>query len=139
MFFDEDEYDDDNGPLEGVIEDAFNAIVSPIVSDGKSVVRDAVESGKNVVTDRGATLADQLIQSTEFRRVLTLVKQQAQDAVVEETKKNALALGGLAVAAGVAGGTLFKGRAGIAFAAALGFWGVWTIANAGTSPAQVKK
>lgn len=138
MFFDEDEFDDDDA-IEGVVEDAFNAIVSPIVSDSKTVVRDAVDAGKNVVTDRGATLADQLIQSTEFRRVLALVKQEAQDAVVEETKKNALALGSLAVAAGVAGGTLFKGRAGIAVAAALGFWGVWTIANAGAPPAQGKK
>jgi hypothetical protein len=119
----------------------FDDVIRRVLREGESAARETVDSAKESVTSRGGTLVEDLLRSSEFNKVLVKVEEAAKKAVIEETKKNALALGGIAVAAGIVGGTFFKGKVGIAVAAALGAAAVFTLsrASAPAAPAAGKR
>ena len=60
-----------------------------------------------------------MMQSPAFQQVLRQVEQTARDAVIEETKRNAVTLFLFAVAGGAVGGMLFRGVAGAVTAAGI--------------------
>lgn len=115
----------DPDPMDGFIEDVIR-VVQPVVND-------TVQAGKDAATSRGATLADELIRSTAFNRVLVEVDKTARQAVSKEVGANALALGGIACAAGIVGGTLLKGRTGLIVAAVLAAGGIYYLTAAQTA------
>ena len=107
--------------VDGIVDDVWN-IVNPIV-------KDTVDQGKNIATDNGAALVEQLIRSTAFKKVLVEVEGAAEAAVTKKVAENALALGGICVAMGIAGGTMSQSPAGKAIGLALGIYGVLQIAG----------
>lgn len=116
--------------VDGILDDLANQVRNAVNDTGREVV----DRSRQVVTDRGAGLVTDLINSTEFSRVLSAVEDSAKKAVVAETKKNALALLGLAVAGGGIGGMVFKGKSGAAMATGLAVFSLWMIWQGAGAP-----
>lgn len=96
-------------------------------SEPVQTVRDGVQA-------QSSSAAQQLLQSSEFGVVLDKVQERAREAVVVETKKNAVTLLTLAVAGGAVGGALFRGPLGFVAGCGLAYWSVRRIAG-GSEPA----
>lgn len=111
-----------------------HVLVGTIVDDLIRTGSGLVQSGSSVVQTQGSAVAQQLLHSTEFDQVLNAVQLKAQAAVVEETKKNAVALFALAIGGGAIGGMIFKGWAGAAMAAGLMVWAGSTIVQGAQAP-----
>lgn len=103
----------------GFFEDVLK-VVTPVVND-------TVRAGQDAAAVNTAQLVEQLVRSSHFKRVLTEVEGAAQKAVTKEVGKNALALVGIAGAAGIVGGALFKGRSALLVAGVLAGVGIVTI------------
>ncbi len=84
--------------LSGVLQDIVNA---------------TVKAGSGSVQDKTEEFVTDLINSTPFKKVLTKVHDQAETAVTDEVKENAIFLIAMSVAGGAIGGTIFKGPIGI--------------------------
>lgn len=116
----------------GPLDDVFNVVKR----ESEKLVKDVTDSTK---TSAGKVV-DSAIDSTEFAKVRDALKEAAQEAVVEETKKNAVNLMLLAVAGGGLGGYAL-GRMGVAgglAAAGLGFYAFAQIASGSSSGAKKK-
>lgn len=112
-----------NGEMGSVVDDIWK-VLNPIVED-------TVDQGRGIVSDNGATLVDQMIRSTAFKQVLVKVESAAENAVTKKVAENAVNLGAIALAMGVAGGVVSKSRAGQAIGLALGIYGVMQLAQSG--------
>lgn len=110
-------------------------ILEDILKAGEEATEEVIESGRNVVSDRGAQLVEDMIRSTAFNRVLVKVEDSARKAVVEETQKNALALLALAIAGGAIGGVVGTSTPGKIVAGGLLIWSIATITGTGRTPA----
>jgi len=108
-------------------EEAFNAIVQPLVNETRKAAEDTVAS-------RGGTLVEEMLRSSQFNRVIVKVEEAAKRAVTEEVTRNALALGGLSLACGVVGGVFFKGRTGLAVAGGLAVVSLYFLTRAQSAP-----
>lgn len=111
-----------------------HVLVGTIVDDLIRAGGGVVQSGAGVVQTQGSAVAQQLLRSTEFNQVLDAVQLKAQAAVVEETKKNAIALFALAIGGGAIGGMIFKGWVGAALASGLMVWAGSTIVQGAQAP-----
>ena len=120
------EDDEGNYQVEGVLDD----VVSFVTNTGREVV----DTGKDVVADRGAGAVEDMLRSSAFGKVLDAVELKAQEAVVKEVSKNALALFALAVSGGAIGGAIFKGKYGMGAAGGLVIWSMWMLTKAPTPP-----
>ncbi len=76
-------------------------------------LKPAAQAVQSVTQAEGSALLDQALRSSEFGKVLDAVEQKAENAVIEQTKKNAVLLIALSVAGGAVGGAIFKGPVGI--------------------------
>lgn len=124
------EGDDGDFSVNGPIDDLLKSVVS--------TGRDAVDAGKGVVADRGSAAVEEMLRSSAFGKVLDAVEAKAQEAVVKEVSKNALALFGLAVAGGAIGGTIFKGKAGMGIASGITLWSMWMLTKGAAKKAGGK-
>ncbi len=113
----------------GAITDDFRRVLEPIIDDGEEAVQDTVQRGKDVVTGGTATAVEQILRSSEFAVVLDKVEEKARLGVAKEAGRNALALGGVAVAAAAIGGKVLKGDKGFLLALAIGAWGFATLVS----------
>ena len=77
------------------------------------------ESFLQNLSQAGGSFVESGLRSTEFGKVLDAVEEKATEAVVKETKKNAVLLITLALAGGAVGGSIFKGRNGLIVASLL--------------------
>jgi hypothetical protein len=120
-----DLFPDENGDfgVDGGLDDLVNAGRSLL----EDTTREAVDKGKEVVSDRGASAVEQILRSSEFNKVLLKVEDAARQGVVKEAGKNAIALFALAVAGGAIGGTLLKGKIGLGGAAGITLWSMWML------------
>lgn len=81
------------------------------------------------MADLGTDLATAFVQSAAFQQALDAVEVRAREAVVKETKANAITLMALAVAGGAVGGFALKGSYGLAAAALIAFFAVKKLAG----------
>lgn len=94
-------------PLSGPLDDLWSAL------------QPAAQAITATTQEQGNELLNQALRSSQFNKVLDAVEQRAEQAVIDQTKKNAALLITLAVAGGAVGGTIFKGPYGTALAVTL--------------------
>lgn len=109
-----------------------------IIDAGRGVVDDTVDSGKGAAGD----LIEDFINSSDFRIIKQEIEAAAAEGVKKEAGKNAVALGLMAMSAGVVGGAFLKGKVGVGLAAAIaaasaGFI-VWNASVSTQAPAKKK-
>ena len=90
-------------------------IIDMIVDEGTKTAKGGVKR----LTDLAPNAIEDVLRSTQFRKVLEAVETQARQAVVVETQKNALNLMLLAIAGGAVGGYIFRGTFGALAASAI--------------------
>lgn len=125
------EKDDGSFDVGATVDDLFRSVTNVITDTG----RDAVDKGKEVVADRGAQQVQDFINSTGGKVLLDAVEAKAQQAVVKEVSRNAIALFALAVAGGAIGGIVFKGKAGAGAAVGITGWAIYMLASKPAAPA----
>lgn len=81
------------------------------------------------MADMGSELAMAFVQSSAFKQALDAVEVRAREAVVKETKANAITLMALAVAGGAVGGFALKGSYGMVVATVIAFFAVKKLAG----------
>lgn len=117
------------------LDDLFNVVRDAVTDTG----REAVDRAKDVVEDRGTSEVQNFLNSTGGKVLLQAVEKKAQDAVVKEVSKNAIALFALAISGGAIGGFVFRGKAGLGVATGLAVWSVYMIAGGSASAPAPKR
>lgn len=122
----------------GAITDDLKRVLEPIIDDGEDAVQDTVRRGEDVVTGGSSRAVEQILRSSEFAAVIDAVEAKAEAGATKAAGKNALALGGIAVAAAAVGSRLLKGPVGLTVAVTLGAWGFATILTSAQAAKRAK-
>jgi hypothetical protein len=111
------------GGFGGVLEDLIS-IVTPIAAG-------TVQEGQQLITEKGGELAQQLLNSSQFKKVLKEVEARAYKGAEDAAKKNAIYLMMMAGAGGALGAAVFKGKTGMVAAGALAAFAGWQLTKGG--------
>jgi hypothetical protein len=94
-------------------------LIDMIIDTGTKTATNAAKKGVSKITDIAPGAVDEVLRSSQFKQVLEAVEARAREAVVVETKRNAINLMLLAVAGGAIGGFVFRGVTGTVAASAI--------------------
>lgn len=96
----------------------FDVIQDVFVETGERIV----EGGQQLTEEQGAKFVEDIIDSTEFSKILDKVEDAGEDGVKKAASENALYLLGITLAGGAVGGMLSKSTVGIVATGAVAAW-----------------